>query len=322
MAAATDLTSPRLVELRHLHANDLDVLLNEETAAWKATLDWDFHASAGLVRRFLDMQALSGFALLINGRPIGYSYFVCEDHKGLIGDLYVLKQFANVDHESRLLNAVVDLLAKTPVVHRVESQLMMLRNAATLPLPHWRHLRIFNRNFMETPLSGIDKLRVGKAAQSTLFDNWTEHFQDEAGSLIANAYIGHTDSDINDQYRTASGARRFLNNIVQYPGCGSFFQPASFVSLDGRTGRLSGISLSSLVSADVGHITQICVSKAARGLGVGYELLRRSLQALAKHQCRKASLTVTASNLEAIRLYEQVGFVKIRDFAAYVWDGL
>jgi ribosomal protein S18 acetylase RimI-like enzyme len=54
---------------------------------------------------------------------------------------------------------------------------------------------------------------------------------------------------------------------------------------------------------------------------VGYELLRRSMLALSHHECHKASLTVTASNLEAIELYEQTGFRKIRNFAAHVWDG-
>ena len=321
MAAATDLGTPRLIELRHLRADDLNNLLEEEIAAWKESLDWDFYASAGLVRRFIDMQALNGYALLTNGHPIGYSYYVCEERKGLIGDLYVLKQFANIENESRLLNAVIDGLTKTPLIHRVESQLMMLRNADRLPLPQWQYLRVYNRNFMEATLDGVGRLPAGKAAKFTIFDNWTERRQDEAGSLIATAYQGHVDSEINDQYRSAAGARRFLNNIVQYPGCGSFFQPASFVSLDSQTGRLSGISLCSLVSPDVGHITQICVSKAVRGSGVGYELLRRSMLGLAQHQCHKASLTVTASNLEAIELYEKTGFRKIRNFSAHVWDG-
>jgi ribosomal protein S18 acetylase RimI-like enzyme len=37
--------------------------------------------------------------------------------------------------------------------------------------------------------------------------------------------------------------------------------------------------------------------------------------------CRKTSLTVTASNREAIKLYEDVGFTTVRSFYAYVWEG-
>src|SRR5438105_4487549 len=227
MAAVSETHLPHIVELRHLHAQDLQFLLEEEIDTWKSSLDWDFQASAGLVRRFLDMQALSGYSLLFNGRPIGYCYFVCEECKGLIGDLYVLKEFATVENESLLLNTVLDTILKTPFVRRIESQLMMLRTASRIPLPHWRHLRVFTRDFMELPLSRVDSLPPGKAARLVRIDNWTERKQDEAGTLIASAYQGHIDSQINDQYRSPAGARKFLVNIVQYPGCGSFFQPAS-----------------------------------------------------------------------------------------------
>lgn len=321
MAALSDPHVPSLTELRHIRGDDLTYLLDEEAGAWKRKLDWDFHASAALVRRFVDMQALSGYCLLMNGRTIGYAYYVCEERKGLIGDLYVLERFATIENESRLLNSVLDALLKTPLVKRIESQLMMLRNAEQMPLPYWRYLHVFHRNFMEVELAGANELLPSASGRSTMIDNWTESRQDDAASLIANAYQGHIDSEINDQYRSSPGARRFLTNIVQYPGCGSFFQPASYVALDPVTGRVCGISLCSLVSSDVGHITQICVSRAVRGKGVGYELLRRSMQSLARHQCRMASLTVTAVNEEAIKLYERVGFKKTRNFAAYVWDG-
>jgi ribosomal protein S18 acetylase RimI-like enzyme len=321
MAAASGSHSSRVVDLRDLRADDLKLLLDEEVVSWKQSLNWDFEVSANLVRRFLDMQALSGYSLLLNGQPIGYSYFVCEERKGLIGDLYILKEFATVENESLLLNSILDAMVKTPLVRRIESQLMMLRTAATMPLPHWRYLKAFTRDFMELPLDRLHALGPRRAGRSFTIDNWTERKQDEAAALIATAYRGHVDSEINDQYRSPGGARRFLANIVQYPGCGNFFQPASFVAMEPQTGRLCGMCLSSLVASDVGHITQVAVSRTMRGQGVGYELIRRALQALSKHQCSKASLTVTAANEEAIAVYRKMGFQKTRDFAAYVWEG-
>jgi ribosomal protein S18 acetylase RimI-like enzyme len=191
-----------------------------------------------------------------------------------------------------------------------------------MQIPYARHARLFNRQYMELALNHRTAiLAAGPRSPQVAIDNWTERRQDEAASLIAEAYRGHVDSEINDQYRSPGGARRFLLNIVQYPGCGSFFQPASFVALDPVTHRLTGLSLSSLVHADVGHITQICVSNAVKGHGVGYELMRHSLESLHKHACRKASLTVTSTNRDAIRLYEQLGFRRVRDFAALVWEG-
>ena len=320
MAAVSDSPLERIVDLRQLRSHDLDALLDEETEVWRETLDWDFHASAMLVRRFLDMQALTGYSLTINGRAVGYSYFVAEERKGLIGDLYVMKEFVSARNEELLLSAVVDSAVKTPFIQRIESQLLMLRTGARIALPHRSYLRMHKRTFMEIDLAGVT--RLGPAATPAfLIDGWNQRKQEDAATLIADAYRGHIDSEINDQYRSPAGARRFLLNIIQFPGCGSFFQPASFLALDAASGKLCGMCLSSLICANVGHITQVCVSKAARGHGLGYELIRRSLEAMARHGCVKASLTVTTANREAIALYERMGFRMTREFSAYVWEG-
>ena len=321
MAALSDSPLVRIVDLRHLRPGDLDPLLDEETDVWRDTLDWDFRGSAALVRRFLDMQALNGYSLVVNGEPVGYCYYVSEDRKGLIGDLYVMKDFVTVENEERLLSAVVEGLLKTMFVQRIESQLMMLRSGSVMNLPQQRYVHAHGRNFMQADLDGAVKLPERRPVHPVLIDTWSERKQDEAAALIVNAYQGHVDSTINDQYRSQPGARRFLLNIIQYPGCGSFFQPASFVALEPGSGRLCGMCLSSLVKADVGHITQVCVSKSVRRWGVGYELIRHSLESLAKHGCRKVSLTVTAANREAIGVYERMGFRKVRNFFAYVWEG-
>ena len=320
MAALSDSPLARVVELRHLRGGDLDALLDEEIAAWRDTLDWDFRGSANLVRRFLEMQALNGYALLINGYPAGYTYYVAEERKGLIGDLYVMRDYLSVENEQRLLAAVVQGLMKTPLIRRIESQLMMLRSGPKIALPEPKYLRTFVRDFMEIDAAAASRLGAKSPSQPICFDSWSERKQDEAAALIASAYQGHIDSEINDQYRSVAGARRFLLNIVQFPGCGSFFQPASFVALEPASGRLAGICLASLVQADVGHVTQVCVSKAARGTGAGYELIRKSLESLVRHGCRKVTLTVTGSNAEAIQLYQRMGFRKARNFTAYVWD--
>jgi ribosomal protein S18 acetylase RimI-like enzyme len=80
------------------------------------------------------------------------------------------------------------------------------------------------------------------------------------------------------------------------------------------------VVLVSFVGAETGHITQLCVVPSARGLGLGYELLRHAISALRTHGARRISLTVTAANTEAIRLYEQCGFHEVRRFSAYVWE--
>ena len=309
-----------MVDLRSLSARDLESLLEEECHAWRNELEWDFEKSADLVRRFVDMSALSGSALVEDGEIAGYMYYVLEEDKGLIGDLYVREELRTVERENLLIAAALEPMIDSPAVTRIESQLMMLRCDGARPTPRAECLSVFERNFMRIDLKRA-VLGKGHVRRPMYVEKWSDHYHDAAAQLIAAAYAGHIDGRINDQYRTSAGARRFLHNIVQYPGCGTFFRPASLVAFEGLSGRLCGLSLASLVTTETGHLTQICVSPSVRGTGMGHELLRQSLTTLREMGCTSASLTVTAANADAVALYERVGFETIRRFPAFVWEG-
>ncbi|HWC00495.1 MAG TPA: GNAT family N-acetyltransferase [Bryobacteraceae bacterium] len=319
--AAPHCRLPDLVDLRHLRSLDLEPLLAEEIRNWRDCLDWDFSKSAELVRRFLDMRALHGSALIENREVIGYAYHVQEDYKGLIGDLYVRRKARTPELELRLLDASVNQLIQSPGIRRIESQLMMAEPRPGHLLPVADHGCSFERNFMLLEL-GLHHPPGPSAVRYPIFvERWSDQYQEQAAQLIAAAYEGHVDSRINDQYCSLPGARRFLFNVVQYPGCGAFFQPASFAAFDAQTGRMCGMCLASIVSPDCGHITQICVAPWVRAKGIGYELLRQAMAALDTSRCRRVSLTVTASNQGAVKLYESIGFRTIRKFSAQVWEG-
>jgi ribosomal protein S18 acetylase RimI-like enzyme len=328
-----------LIDLRDLTVDHLSELIEEETASWSRELDWDFRASADLVRRFVQLRSLNGLALVAGGVIAGYSYYVAEEGKGLIGDFYMREAFRTADREASLLHAVLDAMWRTPGTRRVEAQLMMLSAYSPRPalrggltrspappeieqlnraMPYARWFHTYRRQFLEAPLALARDLPARETGAA--FGPWTDGWHDEAAQLIAHSYRGHVDSQINDQYRSTTGARRFLVNIVQYPGCGAFFAPASFVAWDRRSRAMCGISLASLVAPEVGHITQICVAPEYQGQGIGYELLRKSLLALAAHGCRDVSLTVTSANESALRLYREMGFIPRREFSAYVWE--
>ena len=311
---------PEIVDLRRLAARDLQPLLEEESATWREELEWEFEKSAELVRRFVDLRALNGAALLEDGEVAGYLYYVQEENKGLIGDLYVRRAWRNWERQRSLLETGLAAIMSSPSATRIESQLMMLQREAGKPLPFDHCLSTYERNFMRIDLR-MRSLAESRVRKPAYIEKWSEHYQDAVAQLISMAYASHIDSRINDQYRSAAGARRFLYNIVQYPGCGAFYAPASFVALEAFNGQLCGVSLASVVANECGHITQICVSPAARGMGIGYALLRKSLLTLRDMGCRSASLTVTAANEDAVKLYERVGFETVRRFSAFVWEG-
>src|SRR5580698_739254 len=322
MGAVTQSTGGiQIVDLRDLVGRELDPLLLEETVEWQRELDWDFARSADLVRQFADQRALMGYALVDRGEVVGYGYSVLEEQKGLIGDLYVRPLWRNGANDVRLFRAILDGLISTPNLRRIESQLMMVDPSVGRALQRERFIKVQERVLMKLDTSSPPYLPAGAALRRFHIAPWADHHHEMAAGVISLAYSEHVDSQINEQYRSQAGARRFIYNIVQYPGCGTFFRQGSFVAFDYSSGAMAGIVLVSFVGDEVGHITQLCVTPRVKGRGLGYELLREAINTLRIHGARRVSLTVTCVNAEAIRLYRRCGFRDVRRFLSYVWEG-
>lgn len=315
-----------IVDLRGIPVRDLEPLLAEEIQEWRTELDWDFEPSAELVRKYAGTSSLGGAALILDGQVAGYGYAVLEEPRGIIGDIYVRPHLRAAATESELFRSLLDALIATPRIARMESQLMLVtpESAALIAGARagasGRPVRLFGRRLMSRPghlrLPGVGASVRGRFR----FEGWEDHVMHAAGAIIAAAYKGETDSEINAQYRSPGGARRFLSNIVDFPGCGTFHKSASFVAFDSATGEAAGMVLSSFVSLEAGHISQLCVMPNFRGAGLGNELLRTAAAALYQHGAQRISLTVTASNTAAISIYEKFGFHTMRDFFAYIWE--
>jgi ribosomal protein S18 acetylase RimI-like enzyme len=187
--------------------------------------------------------------------------------------------------------------------------------------PNGPRPRGFVRHFLLAQAAPALGLPPKELPAGLVLQGFGPRYLDEAASLIARVYSGHVDSEINDQYRSVEGSRRFLQNVVQYPGCGSFQPACSYVLLD-SSGVARAVCIASTVAADVGHIPQICVDSTLQGRGVGYELMRRSILALSQRGAREVSLTVTGRNTQARSLYARLGFQPLREFDALIWEGL
>ena len=266
------------------------------------------------------LEQLGGYALLLRGKAIGYLYHVVEDRRSTIGGMFVSAAHRTARNEDLLIEAALAELFKTPGVHRVQAQLMLLDNPMTRKYPRAEWMRAHRREFMTAELAGVRTLEPVTPSYPVYFEPWTTLCIDESAGLIARSYESHIDGRINELYRTPGGARKFLENIVQYPGCGSFHQAGSFAARDKVTRRLVGAVLASLVAPEIGHITQVCVGPEAQGSKLGYELMRKSMVSMAERGFRRCSLTVTSAN-PAVALYLRMGFEKRSEFAALVWDG-
>lgn len=315
-------SSLEVFDLPQFRLREMAPLLEEEVASWHKSLLWNYGSSSELVGQFIEAQALNGVVLCDRESPVGYSYFICEERKSLIGCLFVSSPYRSAESEQRLLQATLDAIRQRPGIRRVEAQFMLQSYPVVAP-PLAGYLETYERLFMGAPLPrpqlGTNVVPGGKALR---IEHWHERYQDRAAQLIEEAYRGHLDSSINDQYRSVDGARRFLYNIIQYPGCGTFSPQASLVAVESGSGQLLATCLASIVDDSVGHLTQVCTNSRARGLGLGRYLIERSLNELAALGCHQVTLTVTAANHGAVKLYTQLGFTVMRRFPAYVWEGL
>ena len=308
-----------VADLRLFRGSDLASLLEEQCARWDKEFHWDFHPSRDLIQRYVDMRNLYGYALMKHGRPIGYSFYIQEDRKALIGDLFISAEHRSEQAERFLFHNIVKSAVMCPGVRRIEGQLLALSFDPADEIIYGRGLRVFERQFMFW-LDVAQSLEPRLTLPHLQYLAWSDHHLEGAARLIAGAYHNHVDSLINDQYRSYSGARRFLYNTSQHPGCGLFFRPAALVASCATSGELCGVCLGSLVKDNIGHITQLCVAPHLSGQGIGYELLRRAIGSFRDHGCEGVSLTVTGVNEGAINLYERMGFRTIRKFNAFVWE--
>src|SRR6202049_3410181 len=85
--------SMQIVYLRQLSSWQLEPLLAEEALQWREELHWDYQGSTELIKKFIDARSLTGSAILENGKPVGYAFYVLEEHKGLVGGLFFSPRF-------------------------------------------------------------------------------------------------------------------------------------------------------------------------------------------------------------------------------------
>jgi len=312
-----------ILDLRHFSSLDLRPLLEDERQLWSRLLSWDYSGSAEMILRYVDAKILPGYAAVDRGRVFGYSFFVYEGSKGVIGDLYVTNgnRLPNSrEVELKLLTHVIETLQQSPGIHRVEAQLLA-HDANSVSRPFLdtgfqRHPRLFMT------------LDLGKAAAEKVLTHpeveirpWTDGDYQPSAAVITAAYRNHVDAQINDQYHTLSGSLRFLNNVVRFPGCGVFDADSSFVALDRRARSLIGLILCSRVRADVGHVTQVCILPEYRSRGFVVSVTAATESNLRKRNFALLSLTVTEANARAVGLYRRLHFDLKKVFDAFVWEG-
>jgi ribosomal protein S18 acetylase RimI-like enzyme len=334
--------SIEVLDLRHFAAPLLRPLLEAEGDLWRRRLHWDYRTSAKLLMQYLDSHMLPGYVAMEAGQVTGYAFCVYEESKAVIGDVFALSghpldpasgQSSNGEDalfepeappfrevEEMLLRHLFETLQNSPQVDRIESQLLLHPSGSHTSCFHNAGFQVYRRLFMVQQLAGVWNMPRPVLPPDLELRPWRDEDLNAAGRLIADAYAGHPDSLINDQYRSPNGSLRFLHNIVRYSGCGTFAPQVSHVVCDRSSRELVALVLGSRVSTQSGHITQLCVRPRYRRHGLARLLLAIAATCFFRQGVTEISLTVTEANANAIDLYRQEGYECVHTFDAAVWE--
>jgi hypothetical protein len=113
-----------IVDLRQLSSRQIEPLLAEEAQRWREELRWDYRSSLDLIKKFVEARSLAGCAALEGGEAAGYAFYVIEEHKGLLGGLYVSPRFPQMPLANKLLTSTLETLRALPYIGRIEAQLV------------------------------------------------------------------------------------------------------------------------------------------------------------------------------------------------------
>ena len=133
------------------------------------------------------------------------------------------------------------------------------------------------------------------------------------GEVIAAAYEGHPGRLLHGEVRNAEAAREFV--LSAFRGGYGRNHPG-FVRAIERDRRTVAAVVGCEVAPEVGFVLQLAVLPDYRGRGLGTQLIRELAQRFRQAGLKRAALGVTVANA-ARRLYERLGFKRLRDVDAF-----
>jgi ribosomal protein S18 acetylase RimI-like enzyme len=307
----------RCIPLSRLEENLLLPLLHEEERSWMSDLNWDYSAVCQILISFVRQKLLPGYVAIENNNPIGYTYFLVNQAKGIIGALYMKQTHQSQLAVDNLLSLTISSLKHSPTVNRIEAQIIPFNNSHLTTAFERNGFDTFARYFLDLELSGHRK--SGGWSSAVKIIPWSSSYLERAAEMSLLAYRNQTDAEICEDYRTKAGCETYLRSLIENPGCGIFMPKASFMAVD-MFGLLCGFLICSRISDGNSMIPQIAVHPSHQAKGIGNALMVRSFECLKEMGYRRVSLTVTGQNRRAFEWYQRLGFRVRKEFGAYVWQ--
>ncbi len=311
-------------DLKYLPISYLDEalllpLMEEEERAWMSDLGWDYSPIRQILVSFVKQKLLPGYAAVNEKEAVGYTYFLVNQAKGIIGALYVSRTNRSQEAVEELLSLTISCLKDSQNIKRVEAQIMPFHNLNLTATFTQHGFGYYPRYYLDLDLGSSSRARKTESSSAEKIIPWNSSYLERAAEMTLISYRDQTDAEISEDYRTKAGCESYLRSLVENPGCGIFMPETSFIGLDGQ-GAPCGFVICCRISSGAAMIPQIAVHPSCQGRGLGNVLMNRLLDQLKALEFHTVSLAVTKKNRRAFDWYQRLGFRIRKEFGAYVWE--
>jgi ribosomal protein S18 acetylase RimI-like enzyme len=302
--------------LRESGARELRPLLDEEAALWHSELGWDFAEVRAAVSGGIERGTLPGRVVAENGRAVAYCYYMVDPARVIVGSIFATRGLRGRGIEEELVDAVIEDARGERGSGRVECQTLFCTAEGADARFAQKGFASRARHYMRRELGAPVPAPAALPAGVTLRPLRREDIK-AAAEIIYRSHKDSVDAALNMTYATPATCRAFVDTLVVRSGCGPFDALASRLAV-GPWGPL-GVLIASRLSRSNGHVCQVSVSPEGQGRGLGAALVGIALASFREQGLASATLSVTAANERAHRLYERLGFSVQRAFAAHAW---
>jgi GNAT superfamily N-acetyltransferase len=303
-----------VVNLPAVSPAELEGLWQREEQLWRERFFWDVSDRLAVLGRVVQRGDLSGKAVRVGGRIVGYAYCLLGGHLGVIAG-FVVSPESSTAATAILVQETVDEIRRTGV-SRIESSFVPIDGPSLPPFFEREGFRTYWREFMRYELSRTQ----GSMSPSALVELEPLRGSDlrEAAAIMLAAYNGGVDAEIGQHYRTYEGCELVLQNLVSQGGGGVPILEASAMAR--HRGRGIGFIILSEIAARQGHLPQVAVLPEYQRQGLGRMLVSYGLSRLAELGFETLSLIVSRLNRPALRMYQLMGFQSVLSFPVFTWE--
>jgi len=295
----------------------LFTLMEEEEKAWMNELGWNYSPVRQILVSFIRQNLLPGYVAMQNNKAMGYTYFLMNQSKGIIGAIYVKTTDLSREITNQLLSLTISGLKDSPRIRRVEAQIMPFNDIDITDIFTTNGFRHYPRCYLSLNLN--EEFRKPSSVSPVKIVRWDSSSISRMADILLKSYLNQADAVICADYRTASGCESYLRSILENPGCGVFMPEVSFMGLE-EGDEPCGFIIGCRLSDGVGMIPQIAIHPSYQGKKLGNALMIKSMEQFRRLGFRRISLTVTPENEKAYEWYGRLGFKTEKNFDAFVWE--